>query len=209
MASCAPRGEPCDAHALSLLLGVKSKEMEGLLRRLSAMERDGIIKKDSSGRYQLYDQDDFIAGRVSSHVDGYGFLIPDEGGEDIFLPEGEMRKVLHGDQVRVRMVGHDRRGRAEGTIVEVVKRANTHVIGRLLNENGVWLLAPEDRRINQDILVTGSRGEAQAGQVVSVELVEQPSRYSQPVGKIVEVLGELDDPGIEIEIAVRKFGVPQ
>ncbi len=200
--------EPCDAHALSLLLGVKSKEMEGLLRRLSAMERDGIIKKDSSGRYQLYDQDDFIAGRVSSHVDGYGFLIPDEGGEDIFLPEGEMRKVLHGDQVRVRMVGHDRRGRAEGTIVEVVKRANTHVIGRLLNENGVWLLAPEDRRINQDILVTGSRGEAQAGQVVSVELVEQPSRYSQPVGKIVEVLGELDDPGIEIEIAVRKFGVP-
>ena len=200
--------EASDAHALSLLLGVKPKEMDGLLRRLSAMERDGLIKKDGSGRYQLDERSDFISGRVSSHMDGYGFLIPEEGGDDIFLPEGEMRKVLHGDQVQVRIIGHDRRGRAEGTIVEVVKRANTHVIGRLLNENGVWLVAPEDKRINQDILLTGERGEAQAGQIVSVELVEQPSRYSQPVGKIDEVLGELDDPGIEIEIAVRKFGVP-
>ena len=178
------------------------------MRRLTAMERDGLIRLDAGGRYQLLNQSGFILGRVSSHIDGYGFLIPDEGGDDIFLPENEMRKVLHGDRVRVRVVGADRRGRSEGTIVEVVSRANTHVIGRLLNENGTWVIAPEDRRINQDIIVAGTPGKAKAGQIVSVELVEQPSRYTQPIGKVVEVLGSIDDPGIEIEIAVRKFGVP-
>src|SRR5207244_1537342 len=98
--------------------------------------------------------------------------------------------------------------RPEGAIVEVVERANTHVIGRLLNENGVWIVAPEDKRIGQDILLAGSPGNAKTGQVVSVELTEQPSRFTQPLGKIVEVLGDIDDPGMEIEIAVRKYGVP-
>jgi len=192
------------------MLGVKPKELEGLMRRLTAMERDGQIRLDAGGRYQLLIQSEsgFTLGRVSSHIDGYGFLIPDEGGDDIFLPENEMRKVLHGDRVRVRVVGADRRGRPEGTIVEVVSRANTHVIGRLLNETGIWVIAPEDRRINQDIIVSGSPGKAKVGQVVSVELIEQPSRFTQPIGKVVEVLGSIDDPGIEIEIAVRKFGVP-
>jgi exoribonuclease R len=118
--------------------------------------------------------------------------------------EGAARRPRAGAQV----TGTDRRGRPEGTIVEVVDRANTHVIGRLLNENGVWIVAPEDKRIGQDILVSGSPGKAKAGQIVSVELIEQPSRFKQPAGRIVEVLGELDDPGMEIEIAVRKFGVP-
>ena len=197
-----------DLHAIAGALGVKQKEMEGLMRRLTAMERDGQIRLDAGGRYQLLDTQGFILGHVSSHVDGYGFLIPDAGGEDVFLPENEMRKVLHGDHVKVRISGMDRRGRAEGTIVEVVSRANTHVIGRLVNEQGAWVVAPEDRRINQDIIVSGSPGKAKAGQIVSVELIEQPSRYTQPIGKVVEILGDIDDPGIEIEIAVRKFGVP-
>ncbi len=91
---------------------------------------------------------------------------------------------------------------------EILERANTHIIGRLISENGVWLIAPEDNRINQDILLAGTPGKAKAGQVVSVELIEQPTKYSQAIGKVVEILGEIDDPGIEIEIAVRKFGVP-
>lgn len=178
------------------------------MRRLNAMERDGQIKPDRSGNYQLANSSNFIEGRVSSHRDGFGFLIPDDATADIFLPEKEMQKVLHGDRVQARIIGTDRRGRPEGTIVEVVSRANTHVIGRLLNENGVWVVAPEDKRIGQDIQLSGSPGKAKTGQVVSVELTEQPSRFSQPVGKIVEVLGDIDDPGMEIEIAVRKYGVP-
>ena len=178
------------------------------MRRLNAMERDGQIKPDRSGNYQLANSSNFIEGRVSSHRDGFGFLIPDDATADIFLPEKEMQKVLHGDRVQARIIGTDRRGRPEGTIVEVVSRANTHVIGRLLNENGVWVVAPEDKRIGQDIILAGSPGKAKTGQVVSIELTEQPSRFSQPVGKIVEVLGDIDDPGMEIEIAVRKYGVP-
>ncbi len=192
---------------IALALHVQEAEIDGLTRRLNAMERDGQIKPDRKGQYQLANISNFLEGRVSSHRDGYGFLIPDDG-DDVFLPEKEMQKVLHGDRVRVRIVGLDRRGRPEGTIVEVVSRANTHVIGRLVNENGAWLVAPEDKRISQDIVLAGPVGKAKAGQVVSVELTEQPSRYSQPVGKIAEVLGDIDDPGMEIEIAVRKYGVP-
>ncbi|HEU4846191.1 MAG TPA: ribonuclease R, partial [Burkholderiaceae bacterium] len=179
-----------------------------LSRRLNAMQRDGQIVADDTGHFSLATETGFVAGRVSSHRDGFGFVIPDEPGDDLFLPEKEMQKVLHGDRVLAKVVGVDRRGRPEGTIVEVVQRANTHIIGRLLNENGAWIVAPEDQRISQDILVAGSIGKAKSGQVVSVELTEQPMRFKQPVGKIVEVLGELDDPGMEIEIAVRKFGVP-
>ena len=193
--------------SIAKALAVKDDELDGLTRRLNAMERDGQIKPDRHGNIQLANLTNFIEGRVSSHRDGYGFLLPDDG-EDIFLPEKEMQKVLHGDRVRVRIAGMDRRGRPEGTIVEVITRANTHVIGRLVKENGVWLVVPEDKRIGQDILLAGSPGKAKAGQVVSIELVEQPSRYSQPVGKIAEVLGDIDDPGMEIEIAVRKYGVP-
>ena len=199
---------PQDVQSLAAALEVKSEELDGLTRRLNAMERDGQIKPDRKGFYQLAHQPNFIEGRVNGHREGYGFLTPDDGSDDIFLPEKEMQKVLHGDRVQIRIVGTDRRGRPEGTIVEVLERANTRVIGRLLNENGVWVVAPEDKRIGQDILLHGSPAKAKTGQVVSVELIEQPSRYTQPVGKIVEVLGDIDDPGMEIEIAVRKYGVP-
>ena len=199
---------PQDKASIAQALGVDDDKLEGLTRRLNAMERDGQIKSARGGRLELAHATSFIEGRVSSHRDGYGFLIPDEPGEDLFLPEKEMQKVLHGDRVRVRVAGTDRRGRPEGSIVEVIDRANTHVIGRLLNENGAWIVAPEDKRISQDILLSGSPGKARSGQVVSVELVEQPSRFTQPVGRLVEVLGDIDDPGMEIEIAVRKYGVP-
>jgi ribonuclease R len=199
---------PLDIEAIARTLKVKVAAVEVLKRRLNAMQRDGQIGCDDDGNYALSHEPGFIAGKVSAHRDGFGFVIPDEPGEDLFLSDKEMQKVLHGDRVLAKVTGTDRRGRQEGTIVEVVSRANTHVIGRLLNENGVWIVAPEDKRIGQDILVSGSPGKAKAGQIVSVELIEQPSRFKQPAGKVVEVLGDLDDPGMEIEIAVRKFGVP-
>ncbi|UOD28514.1 ribonuclease R [Massilia violaceinigra] len=201
-------GTTLDLEAIARTLKVKPAALEVLTRRLNAMQRDGQIHADADGNYGLADHSGFIAGKVSAHRDGFGFVIPDEPGEDLFLSDKEMQKVLHGDRVLAKVTGTDRRGRQEGTIVEVVTRANSHVIGRLLNENGVWIVAPEDKRIGQDILVAGSPGKAKAGQIVSVELSEQPSRFKQPAGRVVEVLGDLDDPGMEIEIAVRKFGVP-
>lgn len=195
------------AKAIARALEVKRGEMEGLMRRLDAMQRDGQLNFTASGGYTV-SATRFIAGQVSSHPDGYGFLLPDEGGEDIYLSEKEMLKVMNGDRVQVRVIAADRRGRCEGTIVEVLSRAHTHVVGRLLCENGVWLIAPEDRRIVHDVIVEKPPKYAKAGQFVNARLVTQPSRYAQPLAQVVEVLGDMDDPGIEIEIAVRKFGLP-
>jgi ribonuclease R len=120
-----------------------------------------------------------------------------------------MRAVLHGDTVVVRVVRQDRKGRPEGRVVDIVERRKVPVIGRLLQEGGVWIVAPEDRRYGQDVLIPGNAmGAAAPGQVVCVELTESPALHAQPVGRVVEVLGEIDDPGLEIEIAVRKYGVP-
>ena len=120
-----------------------------------------------------------------------------------------MRAVLHKDRVKVRIVRSDRKGRPEGRVVEIVERPRQSIIGRLLHEGGVWLVAPEDKRYGQDVLIPkGATGTAKPGQVVVVELVEPPALYGQPVGRVKEVLGEVDDPGMEIEIAVRKYSVP-
>ena len=148
-------------------------------------------------------------GVVVGHRDGHGFVKRDDGEPDVYISQQEMRSVLHRDRVKVRVVRFDRKGRPEGRILEIVERRKAPIIGRLLNEGGAWLVAPEDRRYGQDILIPkNATASAVAGQVVAVELTEPPSMYSQPVGRITEVLGEIDDPGMEIEIAVRKYGVP-
>ena len=193
---------------LAKILHVKRSEIEGLTQRLDAMTRDGQLKFTNTKGYAIQSSTGFITGQISAHPDGYGFLIPDEGTEDIFLAESEMQKVMHGDRVQVRKVTGDRRGRLEGTIVEVLTRAHTHVVGRLSYGKGVWLIIPEDRRIIHDILVSNPPTNAENGQIVNAELETQPTRYSPPLAKIVEVLGNMDDPGIEIEIAVRKFELP-
>jgi ribonuclease R len=146
---------------------------------------------------------------IQGHRDGHGYVVRDDGEIDIYLPPNEMRAVLHRDHVKARIVRHDRKGRPEGRVVEIIERPAQPIIGRLLHESGVWLVAPEDKRYGQDVLIPkGATGLAKAGQVVVVELTEPPSLYGQPVGRVKEVLGEIDDPGMEIEIAVRKYGVP-
>ncbi|MBX3606321.1 MAG: ribonuclease R [Piscinibacter sp.] len=150
-----------------------------------------------------------VEGTVQGHRDGHGFLVRDDRQPDIYLSQQEMRAVLHRDRVRVRVVRYDRKGRPEGRVLEILERRKTPIIGRLLHESGIWLVAPEDKRYGQDIMVPKNAiANATAGQVVAIELTEPPSMYSQPVGRVTEVLGEIDDPGMEIEIAVRKYEVP-
>lgn len=199
---------PHAANDIAEALSIKRQEREGFFKRLAAMERDGQIRLDKRGHYQLTHPSNFVAGRVQGHRDGFGFLIRDDGQDDLFLPNGEMQKVMHNDRVLARIVGFDRRGRPEGHIVEVTDRANKRIIGRLINENGALILVPEDKRIGHDILITQNPKKAKVGQVVSVDLTDFPSRHSQPLGRVAEVIGDIDDPGMEIEIAVRKYGVP-
>ena len=168
-------------------------------------EREHCIKKTiaTSGLLEEFE------GTVLGHRDGHGFVQRDDGAADIYLPPNEMRAALHRDRVKARIVRFDRKGRPEGRVLEIVERPVHPIIGRLLQEGGVWLVAPEDKRYGQDVLIPkGATGRALPGQVVVVELTEPPSLYGQPVGRIKEVLGEVDDPGMEIDIAVRKYGVP-
>ncbi len=148
-------------------------------------------------------------GRVEGHRDGHGLVIPDSGDAPVYLAPQEMRSVLHKDRVRVRVLRQDRKGRPEGRVIDILERRKTPIIGRLLHESGQWVVAPEDSRYGQDILIPKNAiANATVGQVVSVELTEPPSLHSQPVGRVAEVLGEIDDSGMEIEIAVRKYEVP-
>ncbi len=150
-----------------------------------------------------------VDGVVQGHRDGHGFVRRDDGDADIYLSPQEMRSVLHRDRLRVRIVRYDRKGRPEGRVIEILERRKAPIIGRLLHESGAWIVAPEDNRYGQDILIPkNATANAVAGQVVAVELTEPPSMFSQPVGRVAEVLGEIDDPGMEIEIAVRKYEVP-
>lgn len=206
-------GQPLTLAELSQLLEIRPYELALFERRLAAMARDGQILMNRRGAVLLPEKAALIPGRVQGHPDGFGFVLRDDGGPDIYLSPKEMRLVLHGDRVLVRIVGTDPRGRPEGKIVEVLERGVTRVVGRVIVEHGVMLAAPEDKRIAQDILIAppaGKRGRSKVapGDVVVVEIVEPPNAYAQPIGKIVEVLGRYDDPGIEIEIALRKFDLP-
>jgi ribonuclease R len=207
----AEQGVPVSFEHLCGLLDIDADEHEDFSRRLGAMARDAQLLQNRRGDWLIPDKADLIRGRVEGHPDGFGFLVPEGGGADLFLPEKEMAKVLHGDRAIARVVGIDRKGRPEGKIVEVTERANARVVGRVYEEHGVWFVVAENRRISQDILLAppDKKGpKPTSGQVVVVELVEQPSKQSQPIGRVVEVLGNYADAGMEIEIALRKHDLP-
>jgi len=205
----AKEGVPLSREQLMRLLEISGHEAALFQRRLRAMGRDGQIMRNRKGAICVVDKLDLIKGTVQGHPDGFGFLIPDQGGADLFLGPKEMQKVLHGDRVMVREIGTDRRGRPEASIVEVLTRANQRVVGRLHVEHGIQFVVAENKRISQDILVAqAEKPAAKSGQVVVVEIIEQPSKHAQPVGRIVDVLGNYADPGMEIEIALRKHDLP-
>lgn len=213
LTTMADQGVPLSVEQLYLLLDISDQEREVFNRRLNAMEREGQIMRNRKGALCITDKLDLIAGVVQGHPDGFGFLIADDktktNGEDLFLSPKEMSQVMHGDRAMVRMSGLDRRGRPEGKIVEVLERRTQKLVGRVIQSSGVTIVAAEDKRVNQDILIPYHLDMgAKAGQVVMVELTEQPSAHAQPIGKITEILGNYADSGMEIEIALRKHNLP-
>ena len=203
------RGVPVSEDELERALGVTETERTAFHRRLGAMEREGEIMRNRRNAICVVDKLDLVRGRIHGHPDGFGFLIRDDGGPDLFLEPKEMLKALHGDRVMARQSGVDRRGRPEGKIVEVLEHAHRHLVGRLYVEHGVLFVVAEDKRISQDFMVPPAEAkDAKPGQVVTVEVVAQPSKHGQPVARVVEVLGNYADPGMEIEIALRKHELP-
>ena len=186
------------------------RDLDALGKRLRAMQRDGQIISGRRGAYGVPERMDLLRCRVMGHRDGYGFARPLEGvGDDLFLSAREMYQVFDGDEVLVSVAGLDRRGRAEGQIVEVLTRAHTKVVGRYMEESGIGFLLPHNTRIRNHILIPPkAKGGARHGQLVSVVLTDYPSATLGAKGEVEEVLGDHLDPGLEIDVAIRAHGIP-
>ncbi|RLA49160.1 MAG: ribonuclease R [Gammaproteobacteria bacterium] len=183
--------------------------IEALRRRLRAMERDGQTVRNRRGAYGTLDKMNLVKGRVSGHPEGFGFVLSKGADGDIFLSSRQMRRVMDGDEVLVRIAGHDRRGRPEGSIVEVVEHRTEQLVGRYFSESGIYFVRPDNPRISQDVLIIPEEATAaKPGQIVLVAITRQPSRNSQPAGRVIQVLGDHLAPGMEIELALHNFSLP-
>ncbi len=203
------KGVPVAEQELERLLHIGAQDRDAFSKRIAAMERDGEIMRNRRGAICVVEKLDLLRGRVQGHPDGFGFLVREDGGPDVFLGPKEMREVLHGDRVVARISGTDRKGRPEGKIVEVLERGQQRLVGRLRSEHGILTVTAEDKRVSHEFLVPpDAAGGARPGQVVTVEIAVQPSKHAQPVARVTEVLGNYADPGMEIEIALRKHALP-
>ena len=197
--------EICSALGLT-----DEQQIEAMRRRLRAMERDGQVARNRRESYGTLDKLNLVKGRVIGHPEGYGFIKPMQGdSDDIYLSSSQMRRVFDGDIVLVRIAGWDRRGRPEGRLVDVVQRNTSQLVGRYFNESGINFVRADNPRISQDILIPNDRvGKAKAGQIVVVDVLEPPSRHSLPVGAVSEILGDHLDPGLEVDMSIRNYGIP-
>ncbi len=182
---------------------------EALRRRLIAMVRDGQLISTRQGAFGKVDKMSLVQGLVQGHRDGFGFVIPTDGSEDIYLSNRQMRKVFNGDEVLVRPGKKDFRGRTEGAIVEVIKHNTWQLVGRFNNEQGVYFVQPDNPKIVQEILIPREEiGEAKDGQLVTIEIIQQPDKKQRALGRVTEILGEHLAPGMEIDVAIRSHGIP-
>jgi len=184
-------------------------DRDALKFRLRAMERDGQILFNRRRQYIPVSKADLVAGRIIAHPDGFGFLVPDEGGEDLYLSNIQMRPLLHGDRALASVTGIDHKGRREGAVVEVLEHNTEQIVGRYFEERGAGFVVADNVRISQTILIPkAQKHQANKGQIVVVAIIEQPTRRSQPIGKIIEILGDHMGPGMEIDIALRSHDLP-
>jgi len=203
-------GRPASYGHFLRVFDLKSEEAkEALYRRLRAMLRDGQLIANRRGSYALVTQLALVRGRVSVHKEGYGFLIPEDGGDHIFLPPKQLRSVFHGDKVLVSITTEDKRGRKEGNIVAILERGTVQFVGRYWIEDGVAFVSSLNKNIIQDIVIpSGKEGSARPGQIVVADIISYPKDRRQGIGEIKEILGEDMAPGMEVEIAIRAHCLP-
>lgn len=201
---------PVTAKDLAMHLGLSAPDrFEILGRRLAAMLRDGQLLVNRRGQYAVAQKLDLLAGHVIANPEGFGFLRLDTGGEDLFLPPREMRRVFHGDRVLASIVGIDRRGRREGAIVEVLERRLTRLVGRYAERQGLGYVIPDDKRILQDVMIPPTAREgARPGQLVVCQISEPGQPGQPPIGRVLTVLGEALTPSLVVETAIHGHGLP-
>ena len=204
------RGEPITHLELCKeLLLFDADSQEALRRRLNAMTRDGQLIENRGGAFGLVRKMDLIKGVIQGNKEGYGFVIPDEGGDDLFLSPNQMRKVFDGDKVLARVSGFDKRGRLEGKVVEILARKRHQFVGRYYRDSGVGVVIPHNRRISQEILIPPKKHKnAKDGDFVVVDIIKFAHDHIKSTGVVSEVLGDVAKPGMEIEVAIRAHEIP-
>lgn len=206
----ATQDEPLGYEQLVARMELSGEEpLEALRRRIKAMQRDGQLMQNRRGAYALVKRMNLIAGRVQAHKDGFGFLLPDLEGDDLFLSAKQMRLVFNGDRVLVALTGTDNRGRKEGNIVEILERNTEFVVGHYHEADGVGFVTASAKQILHDIIIPpDKKQQAHDGQIVNVKILFQPTAHRQALGEVVEILGQYMAPGIEIDISIRAYGLP-
>ena len=203
-------GKPLRRQQIAQQFALESADdLEALRRRLRAMERDGQVLFNRRQKYCLSENHNSISGRVLGHPEGFGFLKPDDGSEDLFISPREMKALMHNDRAKVRVSGIDRKGRREATVVEILERNTHQVVGRFFVEGKVAYVMPDNKKMAKEVLIASEdTGGAKKGQIVVVEIVQQPTQHCQPLGRVTEVLGMHMAPGMEIEMAIRSYELP-
>ncbi len=203
-------GRPVKAERILAGFGLKGQRMRSLLvDRLQGMVRAGQIIENRRKDYCLTAKIDVIVGRVSGHRDGFGFVIPDDGSDDVYLSAREMLSLFDGDTVAIRIVGRDRRGKPQGELVEVLDRRFREVAGHYIRERGIGIVIPDNPKISQRILIPrGETGGAKDGQVVIAQIIDFPSRDTQATGRVIRVIGDSRQKGIATEIAIHTHAIP-
>jgi ribonuclease R len=203
-------GRPLKADALLAAFSLRGQRMRSLLvDRLQGMVRAGQIIENRRGEYCLTAKLDLVTGTVSGHRDGFGFVVPDDRSDDIYLSAREMRPIFDGDRVAVRVIGSDRRGRPEGDLVEVLERRTREVAGQFIRERGIGLVIPDNARITHRILIAkGETGNAKPGQIVVAEILDYPTHVEQATGRVTRVIGDPKQKGIATDIAIQSHAIP-
>jgi ribonuclease R len=204
---------PATPRELLRVLRIPRDERVTFKRNLRALVNDGALVHIRGNRYGLPDRMDLVVGKVEGHQSGIGFVVPERPIEglkrDIFVAAHNLKEALHGDRVVVRIERYREDGRAEGRIVQVLERAATTVVGQFeLDHSGLGFVTPFDKRLTADIVVPrNDTRDAQPGEMVTVEITRWPTPARGPAGRIVEVLGDINDPGVDTEIILRKYGI--
>ncbi|MCC7634909.1 ribonuclease R [Stenotrophomonas rhizophila] len=206
--------ERCDgpqtAEEIGIHLGLTEPDRaDALGKRLGAMVRDGQLVQNRRGGFAPVQATNLITGVVIANPEGFGFLRPVEGGDDLFLPPYEMRKVMHGDRVLANVTGIDRRGRREGSIARVLERGMTRLIGRFSVEFGINYVVPDDKRVQRNVQIPPDQtGDARDGQLVVCELTQAPDTRRPPIGRIIAVLGDKLTASLIVETAIHGHELP-
>ena len=212
---------PASARELAQLLRVPREDRNAFKRHLKALVADGQLIAIRGHRFGLPEQMDVVVGRLQTNPGGFGFVMPEDADpgerlagraqsrQDIFIAPPNLGDAMHGDRVAARVERQTERG-LEGRIIRILQRSHQTVVGRFeRDESGLGYVVPFDRRILSDVHVpSGQWSSADAGDMVVVEITRWPTASRGPVGRVVEVLGRLDEPGVDTQIIIRKHGIP-